>query len=91
MKVAFKIDGKRHSVDFRVSTSRHTDFIVMAKDSKNLDILNQLTVDGDRAVKEGIRQKLEFRLNVSMLIDYNYQGAGYGFNVDFYQLIKKLK
>lgn len=91
MKVAFKVGGKRHSVDFRVSTSRNTDFVVMAKDSKNLDILNQLTADGDSAVKEGIRQKLEFRLNTSIDIDYNWEGAGFGFNVDFYQLIKKLK
>ena len=91
MKVAFKVGGKRHSVDFRVSTSRNTDFVVMAKDSKNLDILHQLTADGDAAVKEGIKQKLEFRLNTSILIDHNWNGAGFGFNVDFYQLIKKLK
>ena len=91
MKVAFKIGGKRYSVDFRVSTSRDTDFVVMAKDSKNLDILHQLTADGKRAIQLGIKQKLEFRLNTPILIDHNWNGAGFGFNVDFYQLIKKLK
>ena len=29
MKARFKIGGKRYSVDFRVSTSRNTDFVVM--------------------------------------------------------------
>jgi len=91
MKVAFKIDGKRYGVDFRVSTSRNTNFVVMAKDSKNLDILQKLIADGDRPVKEGIRQKLELRLNVPIDIDYNWDGAGFGFNVDFYSVIKKLK
>lgn len=91
MKVAFKVDGKRYGVDFRVSTSRNTNFVVMAKDSKNLDILQQLIANGDRPVKEGIRQKLELRLNVPIDIDYNWDGAGFGFNVDFYSVIKKLK
>ena len=91
MKVAFKVGGKRYGVDFRVSTSRNTDFVVMAKDSKNLDILQQLIADSDTSVKEGIRQKLELRLNVPIDIDYNWDGAGFGFNVDFYSVIKKLK
>ena len=92
MKVAFKSKGKSHRVDFRVSTSRYTDIVLLAKSSKDLDILKPLTdEDGGRAVKEAIKQKLEFRLNIPITIDWNYDGAGFGFNVDFYGVIKKLK
>ena len=92
MKVAFKHSGKTHRIEFRLSTSRYTDIILIAKSSKDLDILNPLTGEvGGRAVKEAIKQKLEFRLNVPILIDWNYDGAGFGFNVDFYGVIKKLK
>ena len=92
MKVAFKAKGKRYSIDFRVSTSRFTDIILLAKSSAELDTLNPLTdEDGGRAVKEAIKQKLEFRLGIPINIDHNYDGAGFGFNVDFYGDIKKLK
>ena len=92
MKVAFKHKGVSHRIDFRVTTSRFTDIVLLAKSSKDLDILKPLTdEDGGRAVKEAIKQKLEFRLNIPINIDYNYDGAGYGFNVDFYGVIKKLK
>ena len=92
MKVAFKHSGKTHRIEFRLSTSRFTDIILIAKSSKDLDILNPLTnEDGGRAVKEAMKQKLEFRLSIPITIDWNYDGAGFGFNVDFYGVIKKLK
>jgi hypothetical protein len=92
MRVAFKHSGKTHRLDFRLSTSRFTDIILLAKTSKDLDILNPLTdEDGGRAVKEAMKQKLEFRLSIPINIDHNYDGAGFGFNVDFYGVIKNLK
>ena len=93
MRVGFKHKGKSHRVDFRVSTSRHTDIIRIAKSTKDLEILDVLrdTEEGDRPIQEGLKKKIEFRLNVPINIDFNYNGAGYGFNVDFYGVIDKLK
>jgi len=93
MRVGFKHKGKSHRVDFRVSTSRNTDIVMMAKSSRDLEILDGLrdTEEGDRPIQEGLKKKIEFRLNVPINIDFNYNGAGYGFNVDFYGVIDKLK
>lgn len=96
MKVAFKTKGKSYRIEFRLSTSRFTDIILLARDSKNLDLLNSYVdsiqaASGERVIKEAIKEKLEFRLNIPINIDHNYDGAGFGFNVDFYGVIKKLK
>ena len=93
MRIGFKHNGKSHRVDFRVSTSRFTDIIMIAKSTKDLEVLDVLTDtdEGDRPIKEGIKQKIVERLDIPVNIDHNYNGAGYGFNVDFYGVIDKLK
>ena len=67
------------------------DIITLAKTSKDLDVLHPLTKNGNRPIQEAIKQVIEKQLNIPINIDYNYDGAGFGFNVDFYGVIKKLK
>ena len=91
MKVTFKHEGSKHTVQFRVSTSRYTDIITIAKTSKDLDILHPLRKDGDRPIQEAIKQVIEKKLNLRMIIDHNYSGAGFGFGIDMYTMIDRLK
>ena len=50
MRVGFKHNGKSHRVDFIVNTTRYTDLIMIAKTSKDLEVLDELkdTDAGDR-------------------------------------------
>tara|TARA_R100001443_G_scaffold114934_1_gene131737 strand:- start:193 stop:477 length:285 start_codon:yes stop_codon:yes gene_type:complete len=94
MKINLKVGGKKHSIDFRVSTSRSANIIVMAKTSKDLDTLQQVISDTDGAdmgVKEVIRQTIEKKLKLPVEIDYGYMGAGFAFKFDMYSVIQQLK
>ena len=94
MKINLKAGGKKHSIDFRVSTSRSADIIVMAKTSKDLDTLQQVISDTDGAdmgIKEILRQTIENKLKLPVEIDYIYMGAGFAFKFDIYSIIQKLK
>ena len=93
MRVGFKHKGKSHRVDFIVNTTMYTDLIFIAKTSKDLDVIDELkdTDAGDRPIREGIKQMIEKQLKIDINHDWNYDGAGYGFNLDMYGIIKKLK
>ena len=91
MKITFKLGNEKHNMIFQTSTSRSTDIVTIAKTSKDLDVLDILTKNGDEAVIEGIKSHLENKLKTKIDIDYNYQGAGFGFNIDKYSILTKLK
>ena len=42
-------------------------------------------------VKKGIQKYIESKLKLAVDINYNYPGAGYGFKIDMYSLLGKLK
>ena len=55
MKITFKHQGSKHTVVFQVPTSRYTDIITLDKTSKDLDISQPLTKNGDRPIQEAIK------------------------------------
>ena len=62
MKITFKLGKEKHNMIFQTSTSRSTDIVTIAKTSKDLDVLDILTKDGDEAVITGIKSHLENKL-----------------------------
>ena len=93
MKIPFKINGKVEQIQFSVSPNRDGGFAVIAKSSKDLDKLQDLisSEDSSPVVQKGIQKYIESKLKLAVDIDYNYPGAGYGFKLDMYSLLDKLK
>ena len=93
MKIPFKIKGKVETVEFSLSPTKSGGFTVMAKSSKDLDKLQDLisSEDSSMVVQKGIQQYIESKLKLAVDTDYDYRGAGYGFKIDMYSLLSKLK
>ena len=93
MKIPFKIQGKREDIEFSLSPTKDGGFAVIAKSSKDLDKLQDLvsSENSSMVVQKGIQQYVESKLKLAIDIDYNYRGAGYGFKLDMYSLLGKLK
>lgn len=93
MKVPFKINGKRETVQFIISPTRNGGFTVIAKSSKDLDKLQDLisSDDSTMVVQKGLESYIEKKLGLSVYSDDRHQGAGYGFKIDMYYIIDKLK
>jgi hypothetical protein len=93
MKVSFKINGKSEIVEFRLVPTKNGGFTAMAKSSKDLDtILDIISSDNvGMAVQKGLQTHIEKKLGLIINTDSNYNGAGYGFKLDMYSIIDKLK
>lgn len=93
MKIPFKIKGKTEVIQFTTSLTKGGGFSVIAKSSKDLDTLQYLIASENSAmvVQKGIQQYIESKLKLPVSFDYNYNGAGYGFKLDMYSLLDKLK
>ena len=93
MKIPFKIQRKSEIIEFTTSLTRDGGFSVIAKSSKDLDKLQDLIASEDSAlvVQKGIQKYIESKLKLAIDSDYNYRGAGYGFKLDMYSLLDKLK
>jgi len=93
MKVPFKINGKREDIMFNISPTRDGGFTAIAKSSKELDKLQDLisAEDSSLVVQSGLETYIEKKLGLVVYSDSNYKGAGYGFKLDMYYIIDKLK
>ena len=93
MKIPFKIKGKSEVIEFTTSLTKGGGFSVIAKSSKDLDKLQDLIAseNSSMVVQKGIQQYIESKLKLAIDTDYNYRGAGYGFKLDMYSLLSKLK
>lgn len=95
MKIDIKSGGKKYSVDFKVLPQlKNKGLFVMAKSSKELDELQAAIANrgaGDELIGAIILKSLEKKLKLPMEIDRTYEGAGYGFVLDFYSIAKSLK
>ena len=93
MKVSFKINGKREEIQFSLSPTKGGGFTVMAKSSKDLDKLQDVisSENSSMVVQKGIQKYIESKLKLAVEFDYDYSGAGYGFKLDMYSIIDKLK
>ena len=94
MKVNIKAGGDKYNVDFNVSPQlKNKGLVAMAKSSKDLDKLQSAIAaraGGDDLIGAIILKALEKKLKLPMEIDRSYEGAGYGFVLDFYSIAKKL-
>lgn len=93
MKIPFKIKGKAETIEFSLSPLSDGGFSVMAKSTKDLDKLQDLIASEDSSlvVQKGIQKYIESKLKLAVDIDYGHRGAGYGFKIDMYSLLSKLK
>lgn len=93
MKITIKAGGKNYPVDFKVFPTPNG-LSLMAKDSKNLDILQQSISErgpSDVVIAFILEKEIEKKLKLPMEVDSSYQGAGFGFKFDMYSIAKKLK
>lgn len=94
MKVNIKAGGDKYNVDFNVSPQlKNKGLVAMAKSSNDLDKLQSAIAaraGGDDLIGAIILKALEKKLKLPMEIDRSYEGAGYGFVLDFYSIAKKL-
>jgi hypothetical protein len=93
MRIPFKIKGKTETIEFSLSPNKDGGFAVIAKSTKDLDKLQDLisSENSTMAVQKGIQKYIESKLKLAVDINYNYPGAGYGFKIDMYSLLGKLK
>jgi len=94
MRVRFKMGGEFHEINFTITPTKGNGFSAIAKSSKDLEKLQgaiSSATKGDSTVPAMLRHGIEIRLGIPVEIDYDYKGAGYGFKLDMYSIIKKLK
>ena len=94
MKVSFKMGGETHNVEFTIVPTKGSGFSAIAKSSKDLETLQRaipLGVKGDDLIGKILAGQFEKKLGIPVEPDYDYKGAGFGFKLDMYSLLKKLK
>lgn len=94
MRVDFKIGGETFRVDFTIVPTKGSGFSAIAKSSKDVDTLQRsipLGVKGDDLISKIIAGKIEKQLGIPVDVDYDHKGAGFGFKIDMYSLVKKIK
>jgi hypothetical protein len=94
MKVDFKMGGENFRVDFTIVPTKGSGFSAIAKSLKDLETLQRaipLGVGGDDLIGKIIAGKIEKQLGIPVDVDYDHRGAGFGFKLDMYSLVKKLK
>ena len=94
MKINIKAGGTTHKVEFKfIPQLKNKGLIAMAKSSKELDALLSAISDragGDELIDYIILKELVKKFKLPFEIDHSYDGAGYGFVLDFYTIAKKL-
>lgn len=94
MRVDFKMGGEFHKINFTITPTKGSGFSAIASSSKDLEILQNAissATKGDSTVPDMLRHGIERRLGIPIEIDYDYRGAGFGFKIDMYSLVKKIK
>ena len=93
MKVNLKLKGKNYKVDFKSVPNSNRGFSVMAATSKDLDVIQDIISDSNESliIQKALESHIEKKLKIPVQYDHSYLGAGYGFNIDLYSLIDKLK
>jgi hypothetical protein len=94
MVANFKMGGEFHKINFTIAPTKGSGFSAIASSSRDLDALQKAissATKGDSTVPAMLRHGIEMRLGIPVEIDYDYKGAGYGFKIDMYSLVKKIK
>jgi hypothetical protein len=92
MRVNFKLKGNTYTAEFNTIPTKVGGIVCMAKTSKDLDTLQNIISDSNEAliIQKALQSYLESKLKLPIDIDFDYKGAGYGFKIDMYSLLKKL-
>jgi hypothetical protein len=94
MKIDFKMGGETFNVEFTIVPTKGSGFSAIAKSSKDLDTLQRaipLGVRGEDLIGKIIAGKIEKQTKLPIDVDYNHQGAGFGFKIDMYSFVKSIK
>ena len=86
--------GEFHTVKFTIAPTKGSGFSAIASSSKDLEILQKAissATKGDSTVPAMLRHYMERKLGIPVEIDYDYRGAGFGFKIDMYSLLKSIK
>lgn len=93
--VVVQADDMGHAVKFRIThQSGKANWLAMASTSKDLDKLvasGQSHTAIGKDIEDMINDQLKkFRQNFTVELDYSWQGAGYSFNLNFEDILKRL-
>lgn len=92
MKVKFKLNGKSVVINFNVHPTSKGNIAVVPSTSKDLDMVQEIISSSEALViQKGLLKHMESKLSIPLTIDHNYPGAGFGFKIDMYSLMSKLK
>ena len=93
MKVPFKLKNQNLVIEFILTPIKGSGFTAIAKTSKDLDKLQDLisASDASMVVQTGLQKYIEKKIKLPIDFDHNYNGAGYGFKIDIYSILKTLK
>ena len=94
MRVNFKMGSESFQVDFTLVPTKGGGFSAIAKSSKDLDTLQRaipLGVRGDELIGKILANKIEKQTKLPIDVDFDHKGAGYGFKIDMYSLLKSIK
>ena len=95
MLVVIHGDDMSHAVNFRLThQSGKANWLAMAATSKDLDKLvnsGQSHTAIGKDIEDQINDQLKkYRQNFKVQLDYGWQGAGYSFDLDFEDILKRL-
>lgn len=95
MLVVIHGDDMSHAVNFRITNQAgKANWLAMAATSKDLDKLiasGQSETAIGKDIEDMINDQLKkYRQNFKVQLDYGWQGAGYSFDIDFEDILKKL-
>lgn len=93
--VVVNADDMSRAVNFRIThQSGKANWLAMASTSKDLDKLvasGQSHTAIGKDIEDMINDQLKkFRQNFTVELDYSWQGAGYSFNLNFDNILKRL-
>ena len=86
--------SERFQVDFTLVPTQGSGFSAIAKSSKDLDTLQRaipMGVKGDDLIGKILANHIEKQTKLPIDVDFDHKGAGFGFKIDMYSLLKSIK
>ena len=96
MKTKFKLGSETYQVQFTLTpySTGKSGFAAIPKSTKDLETLQRaipLGVKGDDLIGKILAGQIEKQIKIPVEPDYGYSGAGFGFKIDMYSLVKSIK
>ena len=91
MILAFKVGGQTYKVEFQSNVSGNNGIACVPKTTKDLEAMHMVKSQSPAMVVEKEIQKyIEKVLKLPIEIDRRYNGPGFGFAIDMYDMVKGL-